>query len=109
MKLDFPNMQEEAFPHFKGGEGITYGRMYFDGMNRIMRGRLPVGASIGLHTHETSSEIVYILSGLARIQTDGEWEVYGPGECHYCPKGHSHTTVSIGDEDLQIVAVVPEQ
>lgn len=109
MKLDFPVMQEEAYPNFKGGEGITYARMYFDGKNRIMRGRLPVGSTIGLHTHETNSEIMYILSGCAKVITDGVEEIYEPGQCHYCPKGHAHTTIAVGDEDLQIVAVVPEQ
>ena len=59
MKVEFGAMEETAIPGFKGGEGVTHARMFADGCNRIMRGRLEPGCSIGLHTHEGSSEIVY--------------------------------------------------
>ena len=109
MILDMMNMEEAAFPNFKGGEGVTYGKMYFDGMNRIFLARLPVGASIGEHPHETSSEIIHILQGKARIIMDGAEEIALPGQVHYCPKGHTRTTISAGEEDLVMMAVVPEQ
>lgn len=109
MKLDFPNMPETANLHFKGGEGVVYTRMYADSMNRIVLCRLPMGASIGLHAHDTSSETVYIISGRAKIVLDGVEEVYQPGQCHHCPKGHAHMTVSVGEEDLVLLGVVPEQ
>ncbi|MDY4140246.1 MAG: hypothetical protein SOY30_13055 [Eubacteriales bacterium] len=32
-----------------------------------------------------------------------------PGQVHDCPKGHTHTTFSAGNEDLLMLAVVPEQ
>ena len=31
------------------------------------------------------------------------------GECHYCPKGSTHSIENIGEEDLIIFDVVPEQ
>ena len=109
MILDMMNMEETAFENFKGGEGITYGRMYFDGVNRILLARLEKGASIGLHTHDTSCEVIHILKGRAKIIMDGVEEIALPGQVHYCPKGHAHTTISDGDEDLLMLAVVPEQ
>ena len=109
MTIDFPMMPEEAMEHFKGGEGTTYARMFFDGQNRIMKARLPVGASIGMHTHEANSEIMYILSGEARVIMDGQEERVCPGQSHYCPKGHTHTTLSAGSEDLVMICVVAEQ
>lgn len=109
MILDMMNLEEQALPNFKGGEGVTYARMHVDGLNRIMLVRLPYGASIGMHTHETSSEIIHILAGKARIIMDGAEEIALPGQVHYCPKGHTHTTISAGDEDLLMLAVVPEQ
>ena len=109
MKLDFPNMPETAAPNFKGGEGVTHIRMYDDGMNRIVLCRLSKGSSIGLHTHETNSETIYILSGEAKIITDGQEETYIPGQCHHCPKGHAHTTIAVSDEDLLLLGVIPEQ
>ena len=66
MKVEFGAIEETAIPGFKGGEGVTHARMFADGRNRIMRGRLEPGCSIGLHTHEGSSEIVYVLSGTGR-------------------------------------------
>ena len=66
MKVEFGAMEETAIPGFKGGEGVTHARMFADGCNRIMRGRLEPGCSIGLHTHEGSSEIVYVLSGTGK-------------------------------------------
>ena len=76
--------------------------------NKIMRSVLAPGASIGLHTHETSSEVMYFLSGTGKVLYDGVWEPVAPGTCHYCPKGHSHSLVNDGMEDLVTFAVVPE-
>lgn len=109
MIIDLPHMEEKAFENFKGGEGVTYGKMYFDGVNRILQARLPVGASIGIHTHDTNSEIMLILSGKAKIIMDGEEMLLTAGQVHYCPKGHTHTTIAVGDEELHLYAVVPEQ
>ena len=109
MILDMMNLEEQALPNFKGGEGVTCARMHVDGLNRIMLVRLPHGASIGMHTHETSSEIIYILSGMGKVLYDGGSERVTPGQCHYCPKGHSHSLINEGAEDLCFFAVVPEQ
>ena len=63
MIIDFNEIQEVANPQFKGGEGDTMFRTYNDGQNKIMCGRLEPGCSIGYHSHETNSEIIYILGG----------------------------------------------
>ena len=94
MKVEFGAMEETAIPGFKGGEGVTHARMFADGRNRIMRGRLEPGCSIGLHTHEGSSEIVYVLSGT--------------GKALYCPEGHAHSLVNDGTQTLEFFAVVPQ-
>ncbi len=109
MILDLQSMQESPMEHFKGGEGTAYVRMTFDGKVRMMLGRLPAGASIGMHTHETNSEIMHVVSGKARVVMDGAEEVALAGQTHYCPKGHTHATYNDGPEDLLIFAVVPEQ
>ena len=72
-------------------------------------GRLVPGASIGLHTHEAGSEIVYILSGEGKALYDGGQETLTAGDCHYCPKGHSHSLINGGGEDLVFFAVIPQQ
>ena len=108
MKIDFTKMEEVANPRFKGGEGDTMFRTFNDGTNKIMRGRLDVGCSIGYHSHETNSEIIYILSGEARCLYDEGEERLVPGQCHYCPKGHSHSLINASaTKPLTFFAVVP--
>ena len=109
MILDLQHISETPIHNFKGGDGMVYTRMYSDDLNRIMLARITPGSSIGMHTHETNSEILYVLSGTARVlMGDGTEEIVHAGQTHYCPKGHSHATYCKGDEDLVIYAVVPE-
>ena len=108
MKLNFETMEESAIPRFRDGEKTTYARMFADGHNRIMLGRLEPGASIGPHAHQGSSEIIYVLSGTGKALFDGGEERLGPGGCHYCPEGHSHSLVNDGGGDLTFFAVVPQ-
>ena len=63
MLIEFDKMETTVIPHMRGGEKEVSAQMYTDSLGKIMRGTLIPGASIGLHTHETSSEIIYILSG----------------------------------------------
>ena len=109
MKLDFDQMEETVLPNFKGGDKEISARMFFDGSVRIMRARLVPGASIGVHTHEDSSEVMYFLKGTATVICDGATELYSPGTCHYCPKGHTHTVRNDGEEALEMLGIVPQQ
>lgn len=109
MLIDFSVLEEQKIPHFRGGEKVTTARMYTDPLGKIMSGSLEPGASIGMHTHETSSEVIYILSGNGKVIYDGETEVLHPGSCHYCPKGHTHSLINDSENDLVFFAVVPEQ
>lgn len=109
MKIDFPNIEAKVFPNFKGGEKNMDAKMCFDGKNRILWGSLEVGATIGFHCHDTSSEIIYILSGDGKVLYDDTVEFVKPGDCHYCPKGHSHSLQNNSStEPLEFFAVVPE-
>lgn len=109
MKIDLNNMEMKEFPKFKDGEGALDAKMSSDGMNKVIYGRLKPGSSIGYHKHETNSEIIYILEGNGKcIVEDGE-EKLTAGDCHYCPKGHSHSLVNDSDAELLFFAVVPEQ
>ncbi|MBQ0035265.1 MAG: cupin domain-containing protein [Bacteroidales bacterium] len=110
MILDFPNLPMESFPAFKGGEKELSAQMFFDGVNRILHGVLIPGASIGMHTHETNSEVIFVVAGHGTIIEDGEPHFIHIGQCTYCPKGHTHSLVNTSEEeDLEFYAVVPEQ
>ena len=108
MKIDFKQIAETIVPNFKGGEGRYIMKHYTDDKVKIMYGRLEPGCSIGLHTHEGNSEIMYILSGVATYIYEGDEEVVLPGEVHYNPMGKHHTLMNKGSEDLTFFAVVPE-
>lgn len=109
MVIDFKNEKATVIPNFKGGEKSISAKMFFDGNNRILHGVLESGATIGVHTHETNSEIIYFLKGRGKVLYDGEYEKVEEGMCHYCPKGHTHSLINDSDSDLEFFAVVPEQ
>ena len=109
MIIDFNTLEEKRLVRFKDGEGETISRMYTNELGKIMLGRLAPGCTIGYHRHETSSEIIYILSGKADFLYDDGTEETAAGGCHYCPRGHSHSMINRGPEDIVFFAVVPEQ
>ncbi|MBQ9117745.1 MAG: cupin domain-containing protein [Clostridia bacterium] len=109
MILTFDKMEEKQLPNFKGGEGVFCANMYDDARVKILRGKLVKGASIGLHQHSPSMEIIFILSGKGRAICDGKEEILSAGDCHYCPQDSEHTLKNEWDEDLCFYAVVPQQ
>lgn len=109
MIIDFDKIEETVVTGFKGGTGIMRSNGYFDGSNRIMRASLEPGACIGLHTHEDNCEIVYILKGKGKFIYDGQEFPISEGQCHYCPKGHSHSLINDSTDELLFLAAVPAQ
>lgn len=109
MIVDFNNIDEQELPQFKGGMQSTHARMFFDGLNRIMKGRLTPGSSIGLHLHDTSSEVIFITKGRGHVLYDEQTIPLQEGMVHYCPKGHQHSLINDSDADLEFSAVVPQQ
>lgn len=116
MILDFNEMGVTVLPNFKGGEKEFAANMFFDGTNRIFKGWLVPGATIGMHTHDDSCEVIFILEGKGTIvekEPGAETETVSPvsaGDCLYCPKGYSHSLQNTSDEgDLIFYAVVPKQ
>lgn len=109
MIINFDNIEEKKLDNFKGGEKYIMAHMYTDELGKIMMIKVEKGASIGYHTHETNSEIIYVLKGTATVNYDGVTELVHAGEATYCPKGHSHGLTNEQEETLEFFAVVPEQ
>jgi mannose-6-phosphate isomerase-like protein (cupin superfamily) len=114
------DIQVSHLPEFKGGEKELAANMFFDGVNRIFKGRLVPGASIGVHTHEDSCEVIFVLSGKGALyectpdqsaEGPAEYKDVNAGDCLYCPKGHTHSLMNpaASEEDLVFYAVVPAQ
>jgi mannose-6-phosphate isomerase-like protein (cupin superfamily) len=64
------------------------------------------GCSIGSHTHENEEEIFYILKGQAVIDDNGTSVVVRPGDAVLTGGGASHAVENIGDETLEMAAVI---
>lgn len=109
MIIDFKRIKAKRSNRCAAGEKEVTASMFVDDNNRIMYGKLEPGASIGMHTHETNSEILYILQGRGKMIYDDTEEKLEAGICHYCPKGHSHSLINDRNDDLIFFAVVPRQ
>ena len=116
MIIDFNKMDATVLPNFKGGDKDFKANMFFDGINRIFKGILEPGASIGVHTHDGSCEVIFILEGNGTIlekDPSAAAETVTPvsaGHCLYCPKGYTHSLRNTSpEEDLVFYAVVPKQ
>jgi mannose-6-phosphate isomerase-like protein (cupin superfamily) len=80
----------------------------FGGVKSVSMGMniTEVGSMIPDHVHESSEEVLFLISGRAKIviEGEGEWEI-GPETAFYSPVGVKHRVENIGDEPLRIVWV----
>ena len=111
MIIKLNELAVSTFPAFKGGDKEFRANMFFDGKNRMFKGCLIPGASIGVHTHDDSCETIFILSGKGTILEieDGveSLKEVVPGDCLFCAKGHSHSLRNPSEtEDLVFYASV---
>lgn len=115
MTIRFDEMETTVMPGFKGGEKEFSAKMFFDGTNRIFKGLLIPGASIGTHTHDDSCEVIFILEGKGTIlekepgSDEATTRSVSAGDCLYCPKGHTHSLMNTSEDNLVFYAVVPKQ
>ena len=107
MIVSFDRLPEQLVSGFKGGDGVVSVRAYDDDMGRILQLTVPVGGSIGPHTHTDNCEVMCIVSGTGLCHDDGTEVTLTPGMWHYCPQGHSHSVRHTGTEPLVIRAVLP--
>lgn len=109
MLIDFKELKEITMPGMNNGTGTMTARMFMDDQGKIIPCSIHPGGSIGLHTHETSDDINYVLSGKGKAICDGKEETLSPGTCHICKKGSEHSIINTGDEDLMLLTVVVER
>ena len=105
--INFSDIKATIMPNFKGGDGVTAAQMFVDDKNKIMRITLEPGSSIGMHCHDDSCEIIYVLEGVGTAVLDGNEEKVEAGQCHYCPKGGTHSLCNVNDAELVFLAIVP--
>ena len=86
-----------------------FAKIVLEDKNKIMYGTLPVGASIGEHTHTDNCEMFYVFTGSVKAICDGVEERIMAGNLHYCPQGHTHALINDTDTDVLYLSVIPRQ
>ncbi len=109
MLIDFNLKEQITIPGMNSGTGMMTAKMYIDEQRKVIPCTIHAGGSIGLHKHETSDDINYVLSGSGKAICDGQKEFLSAGTCHICKKGSEHSIMNTGDEDLVLLTVVVER
>jgi mannose-6-phosphate isomerase-like protein (cupin superfamily) len=106
--VDFNEIKEITIPGMNNGTGTMSAKMYMDDQGKIIPCAIHAGSSIGMHKHETSDDINYVLSGKGKAMCDGKEEILSSGTCHICKKGSEHSIINTGSDDLVLIAIVVE-
>ena len=67
---------------------------------------LKPGCGIGYHMHEKDSELFYILKGKAKYNDTGTDVTVEAGDVTYTPAGTGHSIECLGDEPVELVALI---
>lgn len=64
------------------------------------------GSGIGYHTHSSDTEIYYIYSGTGEYNDNGVIRTVEAGDVTITPSGTGHGIKCIGDEPLELIALI---
>ena len=64
------------------------------------------GSAIGYHVHKGDSETYYIMSGTARYNDNGNIVTLSAGDVTYTASGEGHGIEAIGDEQVEMIALI---
>ncbi len=67
---------------------------------------LPPGSGIGLHAHEGEDEVYIVTKGRGKVNDNGTIAEITVGDTVLTGKGNSHSVECVGDETLEIIALV---
>ena len=109
MIINFNDIQGITVPGMNSGTGTMSAKMFIDEYGKIIPCSIHPGGSIGLHKHDTSDDINYVISGIGKAVCDGVEEELCAGVCHVCKKGSVHSIVNTGSTDLVLLTVVVER
>mgnify|MGYP001163071711 FL=1 len=109
MVINFNEIQEHTLPGMNNGTGEMSAKMFMSDNGKIIPCSIHKGGSIGIHSHPTSDDINYIISGTGKAVCDGKEENLEAGVCHICPKGSEHSIINTGNDDLVMLTVVVER
>ena len=64
------------------------------------------GNGIGFHVHHGDSEIYYVVSGKGEYNDNGEIRLIEAGDVTFCPAETGHGVLCVGDEPLELIALI---
>lgn len=109
MLVDFNSIDSIVCPGMNNGTGTMAAKMHMGNGEKVILCSIHPGGSIGVHKHETSDDINFVVSGKGKAICDCIEEILTPGVCHICKKGSEHCILNTGDEDLVLLTVVVER
>ena len=102
----------EIKPNMRGGQGAGRQQPYFmpqefsTQLNAFTIVTLDPGVSVGLHRHEGSEEIYWILEGRGLARDDEAQVEMNVGDALLCQDGHQHAIENPGPGVLKMLAVM---
>ena len=75
-------------------------------LQTLARVTLEPGSSIGLHPHDNTEEIYYILKGRALFLDNGTEKILEQGDATVTGGGETHSIEALGPEPLEFIGVV---
>ena len=100
MNINFNDIPTSTMTGLHGGEGDVVAKIYACDKGKVIPCRIQPGASIGLHRHESETELCYVLYGTGVACCDGAEEALATDICHICPAGSEHTITNTGSVEL---------
>src|ERR1700686_4721246 len=94
-----------------GGSGVCYWKQLINGMHLernlhcVEFVLVPPGASIGLHTHDRTEEIYYLLRGCATMSVNGEKWQGQAGDLLTPPIGGRHSLANTSEQAMAFFVV----
>jgi mannose-6-phosphate isomerase-like protein (cupin superfamily) len=70
----------------------------------LVHATLAPGAQTTEHLHRTSEELIWVVSGSARVRIDGDDRAVGPGSCVVVAPGSRHKLFNTGTQELVLLA-----
>lgn len=106
------NMEVEVVQNMRGGDGavmITHllSEGEYNGKARmIAKYLLRPGCSIGFHSHIHEEEIIYMISGRAVYNENGNEKQLNKGDCAIALSGQIHSIANNTDKDVEFMVTV---
>ncbi|HOL09564.1 MAG TPA: cupin domain-containing protein [Bacillota bacterium] len=96
----------------RGGDGIIKIKNLFKAEELCGKTRLvaeitvPVGGSIGYHTHDNEEEIYYFISGNGEVDDNGVRKQVSAGDAMLTGEGKGHAVYNTGNTPLILMAII---